>query len=371
MSLGTLKKFANTYCPAPILPLLKIPYRLARAPYRFMKKRLIISRAKKYLPYYQDELSREILYDRIAFLKTGDSNIFLDFAEKNGIDFTGHLFSYLRKGDYSGIVVIHDGDSPDLRYARRLLEMSGWTDKYRLLSLQDFLNGSVIHKSERIHTVLSQKGMKLFKEHADPAIPASRWLFAIREDLQYFDVFRPVDDEVVVDAGAYNGATALQFLEWGHGKVKKVYSFEFDPENAKMCEEKLSPYSDKVILVKKGTWDKDETVFVKAGGGGGSSVEAHGDVAVQLTAIDNVVGDEKVTFIKMDIEGAELKSLMGARRTIVRDHPRLAICAYHKQEDLYQLPGYLLSLVPEYRFYLRHYGSNEWETVLYAEVPAK
>ena len=66
-----------------------------------------------------------------------------------------------------------------------------------------------------------------------------------------------------------------------------------------------------------------------------------------------------------------MKSLMGARRTIVRDHPRLAICAYHKQEDLYQLPGYLLSLVPEYRFYLRHYGSNEWETVLYAEVPAK
>ena len=87
---------------------------------------------------------------------------------------------------------------------------------------------------------------------------------------------------------------------------------------------------------------------------------------VYLTAIDNVVGDERVTFIKMDVEGAELKSLMGARNTIIKNHPRLAICAYHKPEDLYELPGYILSIVPEYKFLLRHYSSNNWETVLYA-----
>ena len=87
---------------------------------------------------------------------------------------------------------------------------------------------------------------------------------------------------------------------------------------------------------------------------------------MQLTAIDNVVKDERVTFIKMDIEGAELKSLMGARNTIIKNHPRLAICAYHKPEDLYELPGYILSLVPEYKFLLRHYCTSQYETVLYA-----
>ena len=68
----------------------------------------------------------------------------------------------------------------------------------------------------------------------------------------------------------------------------------------------------------------------------------------------------------MDVEGAELKSLMGARNTIVKNHPRLAICAYHKLEDLYEIPEYILSLVPEYKFYLRHYASNAYELVLYA-----
>ena len=68
----------------------------------------------------------------------------------------------------------------------------------------------------------------------------------------------------------------------------------------------------------------------------------------------------------MDVEGAELKSLMGARRTITRDHPRLAISVYHTLEDIYEIPCYILSIVPEYKFYLRHYCSRDYETVLYA-----
>ena len=67
----------------------------------------------------------------------------------------------------------------------------------------------------------------------------------------------------------------------------------------------------------------------------------------------------------MDVEGAELKSLMGARNTIIKNHPHLAICVYHKPSDLYEISGYILSLVPEYKFLLRHYCSREWETILY------
>lgn len=67
-------------------------------------------------------------------------------------------------------------------------------------------------------------------------------------------------------------------------------------------------------------------------------------------------------------EGAELEALRGASETIRKDNPRMAICIYHKPEDLYQIPGYLLSLVPEYRFKIRQYTSMNWETVLYAAV---
>ena len=107
-------------------------------------------------------------------------------------------------------------------------------------------------------------------------------------------------------------------------------------------------------------------MYAYASGGAGSSIRREGSTEVQLTSIDSALNGEAVTFIKMDVEGAELKSLMGARNTIIKNHPSLAICAYHKHEDLYELPKYILSIVPEYKFYLRHYCSCSYETVLYA-----
>lgn len=68
----------------------------------------------------------------------------------------------------------------------------------------------------------------------------------------------------------------------------------------------------------------------------------------------------------MDIEGAELKALEGAENLIRNAHPKLAICVYHKNEDIDQIPRLLLEYYPEYRFYLRHYSVTKAETVLYA-----
>jgi hypothetical protein len=70
----------------------------------------------------------------------------------------------------------------------------------------------------------------------------------------------------------------------------------------------------------------------------------------------------------MDVEGAEMNVLLGMRETILRYKPRLEICVYHKHEDLFEIASFLLDLVPEYKFYLRHYNSNETETVLFCMV---
>ncbi|MBO5118814.1 hypothetical protein J6B78_02715, partial [Methanocorpusculum sp.] len=63
-------------------------------------------------------------------------------------------------------------------------------------------------------------------------------------------------------------------------------------------------------------------------------------------------------------------ALKGARNHILAEKPKLAICVYHKPDDLWEIPEYILSLNPKYKLYLRQYmfgnGENPWETVLYA-----
>ena len=63
-----------------------------------------------------------------------------------------------------------------------------------------------------------------------------------------------------------------------------------------------------------------------------------------------------------------MAALRGAQRLIRTWRPRLAISIYHKPFDVLEVPDYLLSLVPEYRFRIRHYGAGLFETVLYAEA---
>lgn len=67
---------------------------------------------------------------------------------------------------------------------------------------------------------------------------------------------------------------------------------------------------------------------------------------------------EPVTFLKMDIEGAEWDTLLGCQRIIAEEHPKLAICVYHGYDDLWRIPALIDSIYPNYEFYLRHYGGN-------------
>ena len=125
---------------------------------------------------------------------------------------------------------------------------------------------------------------------------------------------------------------------------------------------------DEVEFIGKGLWNKKSVMRIGSGrSSSDSSVSLEGDSKIEVTTLDSEVGEEKVTFIKMDIEGAELNALKGAKETIIKNKPRLAICIYDKPKDIYEIPEYILSLVPEYRFWIRHYTSNNWETVLYAK----
>ena len=86
---------------------------------------------------------------------------------------------------------------------------------------------------------------------------------------------------------------------------------------------------------------------------------------VNTNTLDNVIGDEKVTGIKIDIEGAESSMLLGSEKTIKRDRPIILLAIYHRWDDLFKLQDYLMSLNLNYKFYLRHYSLSVAKTILY------
>ncbi len=124
---------------------------------------------------------------------------------------------------------------------------------------------------------------------------------------------------------------------------------------------------ENLICINKGVWDKKCTLsFGDFGALNNGAIQEKGGLLIDTDTIDNVLQGDRVSYIKMDIEGAELNALVGAKNTIMKYKPKLAICVYHKIDDLIKIPCYVKSLVPEYKLYLRVHSTHTKELVLYA-----
>ena len=196
-----------------------------------------------------------------------------------------------------------------------------------------------------------------------------RYIRKVQSSHQYFDeeIISFGNNEIYVDCGAYNGDTAMDFVESlrkSGGRYKKIISFEPNEINYAALVKRNIPNN---VCINKGVSEKCGTSYYNVDGAG-TRITDEGQLAIELATIDNCLKDDKVTFIKMDIEGEELSALRGAAETIMRCRPTLAICIYHKPEDLWEIPDYIRSLVPEYKFYVRNYYYTATELVLYAKI---
>lgn len=133
----------------------------------------------------------------------------------------------------------------------------------------------------------------------------------------------------------------------------------------------LSEYKN-IEVIAKGLWScETELGFYSQDDGMCSSfVIGEASVVVPVTSLDKFFArmpeSEWPTFIKMDIEGAEKEALLGAERIIRQKRPKLAISAYHKPEDIYELAQLIQKFNPNYRFSLQRYGRGIADMVLYA-----
>ena len=185
---------------------------------------------------------------------------------------------------------------------------------------------------------------------------------------QYFppDLIKLSDHERLMDIGAFNGDTIRDFVSRTQGKFDRIFSFEVDAVNFKVLQENVRqiPEQSRIKIFNLGIWDSECDITYSIGKS--QSTVGSGEGKGHVVPLDDVLRDEKVTFIKMDIEGAELQALRGAKNIIQAQKPKLAICVYHDFRHLWEIPLYIKSLAPEYKIYLRHHTNLEYETVCYA-----
>lgn len=182
----------------------------------------------------------------------------------------------------------------------------------------------------------------------------------------YSEILSLDENEVIVDLGAYDGDTVREFLSATNNKYKKIFAFEPDEKNFRKLKAKTEQMNN-IELHNLGAWDKEETLFFKKQKGRNSHLSPDG-IPVSFNSVDNVI-KEDITLLKMDIEGAELKALDGAKETIRRCKPKLYVCAYHRNEDYFALPLKIKELCPDYKIYFcQHPYVPAWEGNFYAKV---
>jgi len=194
------------------------------------------------------------------------------------------------------------------------------------------------------------------------------------QDIDHYfssDIIKLSDNEGFVNCGSYNGDTIKEFISQTNGKFKHIFAFEPNKINyISLCEmvKKLKLSFDVITCYQKGVYSENTKCNFKVNKGG-SFITEDGEDIIDVIKLDSFLSKEEInmiTFVNMDIEGAELEALKGMKDIIKINKPKLAISVYHKLEHFWEIPFFIKSLNPEYKIYFRQHALSEAETVCYA-----
>jgi FkbM family methyltransferase len=252
----------------------------------------------------------------------------------------------------------------------------GWSNIMREVSSSCFTGGDASQKVDksikRLETnVVQGRKRELFQTElgnfwlpapGKPLISFLIWEMTVQKDYESDGVGVDPGD-VVIDCGAHVGVFTKYALRHG---AAMVVAIEPDPTNLACLEDNLAAeISDgRVKVVKAGVWDHETTLTlfqVENGNSGmdgflGMPQETSKIPGIPVHPLDDIVRDldlDRVDFIKMDIEGSEVRALEGARETLARFRPRMAICTYHKHEDVNTVPQVVMAAQPHYQIHAK------------------
>jgi FkbM family methyltransferase len=183
------------------------------------------------------------------------------------------------------------------------------------------------------------------------------------------DLLAPAPDEVFVDCGSFDGDSIRSFNNHWAGKFQHAFAFEPDPSNraALVSNMEKMGIADRVTVMPYAVGNINGKVSFACNSSASSHITT-GDAAstIDCRRLDDIEWPYAPTYIKMDIEGAEPEALAGGAELLRRHQPVLAVCTYHRNEHLWDIPNLIHSISPDYHIFSRRYAEECWEGVCYA-----
>lgn len=188
---------------------------------------------------------------------------------------------------------------------------------------------------------------------------------------QYFpdDIFLTKGHDNYVCCGAYDGEN-IRMLSSRVGRTTSIICFEPEKKifpKLQLCAEKhIGTTAQEIICLNRAVYDRDGIVSFCSDSGLGSRIDANGVCKVECSKLDTALQNHDVSFISMDIEGAEVPAINGAKKIIENLKPDLGICVYHYPEQVADVICAIDEINQDYSFFIRNYTGYLTETVVYA-----
>lgn len=169
----------------------------------------------------------------------------------------------------------------------------------------------VMHKNKRLYFKRSLNNKRLVEQYYKQLLCEQQ----PKSPHKYWSSFFNKNIKTIADVGAAEGIFALELA----GCADKIYLFECEEEWVEALKATFFPYNEKVVIINRFVSDENTEASI---------------------SLDEFFKNKPIDFIKMDIEGAEIKALRGARTILQNRKTQFAVCTYHHPEhgrQIYQL----------------------------------
>lgn len=278
----------------------------------------------------------------LATMKNGLKQ--LEIKSKENYD---NFLNYFARFPLWGTLHPEQGDYDTLERRAAVLKRHSYDFLWLYCRLEDYLSRRTLYAIMKNWMVLDVaeplKVKSIFPDYWEP------------------DIFPDNEGDILVDVGAFTGDSIAEYVNTYGRNYRKIYAYEISLNSYIELRKNVAQWKlHNIEPRRKGAGAVHGEMFLAVNSEDTSANQLRRDGSdqerVEVVSLDEDI--EELTFLKMDIEGAEQEALLGSERLIRSLHPKLAICVYHGYEDIWKIPLMIDGMYPEYQFYLRHYGGN-------------